>query len=351
MSDANSPNTPTIPAQSSNFTYEPPKSEATPDELAEFNDLLNGSIKDIADEYRPQFEDEAPESTEPQETTEEAQPNQAPEGHQNEQEKESPEVARGLERLVQRELAVQEKERAFAARESRVGALEAEVTKLRAATPQADLLKKFDTSPSDALKAMGKDPATVVRLMIAEQLAARGEQVPEGLKQFVERAANDRRISELEAQIAARDKAAQEAQVFSAVQAGAREYVKTIDGKKMPSLATAFKTDPEFVHETIMEEIDRLAAKRPDVALTYADAADAAEKRLARIAKALTAPAASTPPKSLAEGQNKSTPPATKAPVRPLKPWEQRNTTLDDAIKEASRTFYQEEAKQRGARL
>lgn len=354
MSDANTA-TATIPANSSNFTYEPPASEASPQELTEFNNLLDGSISDISKEYNPgpEFTDEELRGGEDSGQEQQAKPEVQDTAGQGESAKESPEVARGLERLVQRELEVQAKEQGFAQREARVQSLEAENKQLRGAVPTKDLLAKFDVSPSDALKAMGKDPATVVRLMIAEQLAARGEPVPEGLQKFVEKAASERRISELEAQIKSRDEATRQAQVFSAVQTGAREYAKTLDGKKLPSLAAA-KSDPELVHELIMEEIDRLAAKDPNAALTYDVAAGSAEKRLARIAKALgpqvTNPQASTQtPKTQANAgtqQNpQQTPPAVKAPTKPLKPWEQRDTDLNAAIKEAEREYHISEAR------
>jgi hypothetical protein len=335
-----------IPAQSSNFSYEPPKSEATPDELAEFNSLLSDSIKDIQAEYDPAPEPDAPAEEQVQGQTQDTQDVQEPAADPS---AEAPEVTRGIERLVQRELALQTKEAEFNSRQAQFESLRAEVESLRKAVPAKDLLAKFDTSPTDAIKAMGKDPATVVRLMIAEQLAARGEPVPEGLQKFVEKAASERRIAELEARIAERDNAAKEAQVFSAVQSGAREYVKTIDGKKMPSLAKISAADPDLAHSLLMEEIDAQVKRDPNGQLTFPGVATVAETRLARLAKALGP--VSTTSTTQAGGQVKpNTPPAAKPPTRPLKPWEQRETSLDAAIQEATREFHVQEAKNRARR-
>lgn len=328
----------------SQFSYEPPKSEASPDELVEFNSLLKGSIEEISDEFSekppadsvvidPDSDGQDPDPV-PVEPTPPA---------------EHPEIARGMQQLVQREVQLQAREATLTQRETQTKSLESELASLRAAVPTKDLLEKFDLSPSDALKAMGKDPETVVRLMIAEQLHAKGQPVPEGLQKFIERASSERRIAALEAQIAQRDSAAKDAQVFSAVQSGAREYVKTIDGKKMPSLATIFKSDPDLVHIELMEEIDRQASKNPNGQLTYESAALEAEKRLARFAKALGSQA-STTPTTQAGGQKQITPPQTKAPVKPLAPWKTPKTDFDAALNDAIREFHTVEAKNK-ARL
>lgn len=338
----------TIPAETSSFTYEaPPQPEAS--ELAEFNDLLKSSISEISDEYKPEpTEAERPAETEPQETTAEpeVEATQEPEGHEK-----SPEVERGFAQLVQREVQLQQRESAIAASEAKYKALETELASLRAAVPSKDLIEKFDLSPSDALKALGKDPETVVRLMIAEQLHAKGQPVPEGLQKFVEKAQTAREIAELRAQIAERDRLANEQRVASAVQAGAREYVTKVDAKKMASLATIFKNDPELAHLELMGEIDRQASRNPNGQLTYEGAAAEAEKRLARLAKALMG-SASTMPTTQAQGA-KTTPqtkPIVKPPAKPLKPWETKNSDLNAALLEAEREFHKVEAAERAAR-
>jgi tRNA U34 5-methylaminomethyl-2-thiouridine-forming methyltransferase MnmC len=254
-----------------------------------------------------------------------------------------------MQQLVQREVALQAREAQFAAKDGEVAGLRQELTSLRAAVPTKDLLEKFDLSPSDALKAMGKDPETVVRLMIAEQLHAKGQPVPEGLQKFIEKAASERRIAALETQLKQRDQAAQEAQTFSAVQAGGREYVKKIDGKKMPSLAEIAKTDPELAHSELMEEIERQVSKNPNSQLTYDSAAAQAETRLARLVKAIKGSGNSTQPTTPASGQ-KPTPPQTKAPAKPLRPWESKRSDLDASINDAINEFHRAEAAQKAAR-
>jgi hypothetical protein len=329
-----------VPAESSHFSYTPPQSEASPDELAEFNGLLKGSIDEIAAEHNPPPEVES--APEPAETDKPAEtPSEAP--------TEAPEIARGMQQLVQREVQLQAREQAFTSREAAVKALESELTSLRAAVPTKDLLDKFDLSPTDAVKALGKDPETVVRLMIAEQLHAKGQPVPEGLQKFVEKAASERRIAALEAQLAQRETAAKEAQIFSAVQSGAREYVKTVDGKKMPSLAAIFATDPDLAHSELMEEIRVMASKDPNSQLTFEAAGAQAESRLARLAKAFKGPVASTTPTKPESGQ-KPQPPQTKAPPKPIAPWKKPQDDFTAALNEAVREFHTVEAKAKAAR-
>lgn len=352
MSETNQPAaTTTIPPESSHFSYTPPKSEASPDELAEFNDLLKGSIDEISDEFaeKPPVEtlvdgDDGGGKSDPDSGGQDPDVTKPPD------EAVPSEIARGMQQLVQREVQLQAREATIAQREASTKALEQELASLRSAVPTKDLLEKFDLSPSDALKAMGKDPETVVRLMIAEQLHAKGQPVPEGLQKFVDKAASERRIAALEAQLKQRDEVVKEAQVFSAVQSGAREYVKTIDGKKMPSLAAIFKSDPDLVHSELMEEIDRQASKNPNGQLTYESAALEAEKRLARFAKVFSGSAAGTTPMTQASGQKPITPPQTKAPARPIAPWKKPKDDFDAALNDAIREFHVTEAKSK-ARL
>jgi len=344
------PNATVIPAERSSFTYEAPP-ETDPQEIADFNALLKDSISDISNEYNPTPEFE-PEPTEGGESSAEpeAEPSEASE------QSESPEITRGVDRLVQREVALQTKEAAFQQREARVQALETELTQLRQAVPSKDFLDKLDLSPADALKAVGKDPETVVRLLIAEHLHSQGKEVPVELQKFVEQAANNRRIAALERQLADRDKQANEARVMQAVDLGGREYVKMIDkqvdkaGKAvLPTLARISKADPDLAHSELMEEIKAQVARDPNSEMTYATVAAKAEARLARLHKALTGSDASTTPAKPEVGQ-KVTPPVTKPPAKPIKPWEKRQDDLNAAILEAEREFHRVEAANRTAK-
>jgi hypothetical protein len=343
----------TIPVASSSFQYQPPKSEASPDELAEFTTLLNDSIGEIADEYNPQPEvGEAPTES----TAESAAESPAAEvGADEAPAAEDPAVARGMQQLIQREVQLQQRQQALEAREASHAALQAELTKLRAAVPSQQLVEQFDTSPTEAFKAMGKDPETMVRLMVAEQLHAKGQPVPPELQKFVERAADQRRIAALEQRLAAQSAQAQNSQFVTAINNGAHEYVKQFatDTKATaahPALA-AMVSDPSQLHAEIMYEIRSDASARIAQGdtngdpITYQEAAKRAEARLSRYKTVFTKQLAEAPTKQAGGKPTTHTPPAQKPPTRPLKPWEAANTSLDAAINEATREFHSQEAK------
>lgn len=349
----------TIPAASSSFQYQPPKSEASPDELAEFTTLLNDSIGEIADEYNPQPGTEGTEGAEateaPAESAAETPAAEAGDGA-DEAPAEDPAVARGMQQLIQREVQLQQRQQALEAREASHAALQAELTKLRAAVPSQQLVEQFDTSPTEAFKAMGKDPETMVRLMVAEQLHAKGQPVPPELQKFVERAADQRRIAALEQRLAAQSAQAQQNQFVTAINNGAHEYVKQFatDTKATaahPALA-AMVSDPSQLHAEIMYEIRSDASARIAQGdtngdpITYQEAAKRAEARLSRYRTVFTKQPAEAPTKQAGGKPNPThTPPAQKPPTRPLKPWEAANTSLDAAINEATREFHSQEAK------
>src|SRR4026209_2090004 len=98
-----------IEAQS-NLSYEPPVSEASPQEQVDFADALKGVIGEIQDEYNPEpeFTDEELDA----EADDVGQTGQTPEikvpvkpEAEDAEEPSDPAVARGLDRLVAREAA------------------------------------------------------------------------------------------------------------------------------------------------------------------------------------------------------------------------------------------------------
>lgn len=330
-----------IPPQTaeSNLTYTPPP-EPDQAEYTEFKDALHDSISEIENEYNPtpEFVEDAAETTEtaPQpEAVAEVEP-------------EEPAIARGMERLVAREVALQAKEAAFQAREARVQGLETELATLRTQLPAKDVQERLYHSPSEALKAMGHDPEAIVRLMIAEQLEAAGKPVPPELKEFVKDAATQREIKALRAQVQQNHQAQESAAFFNAVALGAREYVKTVDSKALPTLAGIAKANPDRAHREIMEEITadarvRLAADPNGQPMTYQDAAKRVETRLAEL-KSLFGPVSTQDPTKLVVGKP-ATPPQQKPPVRPLKPWEKKgDDLLAQGLAEAEREFQRMEA-------
>jgi len=347
------PATAAVPALGeSNLNYQPPP-EVDPAEIQDFEQ----SLKDIVSEIEGDLADK-PEFTDEELEVETPDPVAKPEP---EVEAEDPAVARGMERLVSREVALQQKEAAFQAREAKLTALEAELTTLRSKLPAADVQEKLIYSPSEAIKALGHDPATVVRIMIAEQLKASGKPVPPELQAELTQAESNRRdaatkaeIAALRAQIEQSKRVEEQATFVNAVALGAREYVKTVDSKAMPTLAGIATANPDRAHREIMEEImndarARAAADPNGQPMTYPEAAKRVEARLNEW-KGLFGPMNAVNPPKQVSGKP-ATPPQTKPPVRPLKPWEKKGQDIyDDGIAAATREFYRQEelAKRRG---
>ena len=107
-----------------------------------------------------------------------------------------------------------------------------------------------------------------------------------------------------------------------------------------------------MVHNDILEEIVKDARGRAQQdangePMTYEKAASIVEARLAAYRKAFT-------PSPGTDGVNAGQKPATKAPPptkpapKPLRPWERKQDDLGEVgIREALRTFHQEEAKRK----
>jgi len=352
------PSAPVLNAQS-NLTYTPPP-ETPIEEHQEFADTLKDAISSIGAEFEAERDpapldvgDDVPEAEAPEE------PQEQPEGEPEEPEDAEDDVAvkRGLDRLVAREVALQQKEAAFQAQQSQYQAVVAELQALKASAPPQDVVQLFDVSPSEALKSLGHDPETVVQLLIAEQLRARGKEVPPELQKATEKAAYDKRIRSLESKLAQTQKAQEAAAYINAVGLGAHEYVKGLTdpktqakvGKVMPTLAGIAKTSPDRVHREIMEEItrdaqSRAAAEPNGQPLTYEEAAKRVESRLSDY-KSLFAPLQNDGTTKQVVGA-KGTPPQQKPPTKPLttKPWEKKGDDLiKSGIDEAIREFQKHE--------
>src|SRR5690348_18483654 len=106
---------------SSNFSYEPPVSEATLQESQEFSQ----SVKDVISEIEGEFaQNEAQEILgEDGQPIVAQQPEEQPEVETPETPQDDPAVLRGIDRLVQRETALQAREAAFQAREAQASRL------------------------------------------------------------------------------------------------------------------------------------------------------------------------------------------------------------------------------------
>lgn len=338
-------------ASTSNITYTPPP-EVPQAEITAFQDDLSKAISDIGDEYapKPAFSDEELAAPDGEPTPE--VPVEAPVEPQ-----EDAAVARGMERLVAREVALQARETAFQSQQTAFQAVQQELAQLKAKQPAQDVVAQFEYSPSEAIKALGHDPEHVVRIMIAEQLKAKGQEVPQALREALASAENrrmnassDAKIKALEAKLLDSQKAQAAAAFFNQVDVGAHEYVKSV-GKEMPTLAEIAKANPARAHREIMEEItrdakQRMAADPNGQPLSYAEAAKLVEARLTDY-KTLLGPAQNVSPTKPAVGARTS-PPQPQPPVAPLKPWQKKgDDVLADAIRDAERAFHQVEQAQK----
>jgi hypothetical protein len=315
-----------------------PVSSFTPTEI---DSEVNSFISDISKEW-----EEAP----PEETP--APVVQAPEAVNKEGENtvEDP-TERGLERLVAREVELREREAKLTGAEEEIKALRARLSELepRALTPE--LLDKIKLRPADGLRALGLDPDEVVRTALMEKLGDKAN-TPE-MRDMLEKARLRKEMETLRHQVmeAERRQAAQA--YYATVESGARDYVKNVEGlsKHAPTVAVVAKTNPDRVHQEIMEEITRDATTRAsrepngDV-ISYQEAAMRVDKRWSAMKALLvesnpsvagTAPPAQSPKTTeLVAKETPKPPPSTvKPPERPLAPWLQTSKEDDEAIREA----------------
>lgn len=344
----------------SNFSYEPPVAAASPEESDEFSQ----SVKDVISEIEGEFnqneaeevlgEDGLPIPPEVEPTTEDRVEPVEPV-------QDDPAVMRGLDRLVQRETAQQAKEAAFQAREAQVSRLEKENADLRGKMPQADMVDKLWHSPSAVLKELGHDPKVVVRLMIAEQLKEDGQEIPPALQDYVKKAAEikadkarDAEVAGLKAQLADRQRQETATAYFNGIALGAQEYVKGLtdpkktveNGKKFPTFAELVKANSDRAHREVLGEITRDAQSRMATdpngdPLTFEEAAKRVEARLSDMKSLLVQ---TNPGATQARPGQKILPTQTKAPARPLKPWEAKSDDIyKQGIDDAVREFYKSE--------
>lgn len=350
----------------SELTYVPPRQEA--------DDGFDQSVRDVISEIEGEQHASQRAAWEAENPADPSVPSPAseskPEVEAPAEPKPDPALQHGLDRLIQREVALQARESQFAASESEIARIRAENETLKSSVPSKDLVEKFAYSPSEALKALGHDPATIVRVLIAEDLKARNQPVPAELQSFVEKASDRRELMALKASMAERDRRDQEAQArshataqaqqeFNVLSAGGVEYVKTHgtgqEWKQMPHLTELAKSNAERAHKEIMEEILRDARTRATAdpngrPMTYADAARKVEARLVDY-RSLFGPAQTAAKTSAQAAANPQTPPQQKPPVKPLAPWKTRDTSVEDqGLNEAIREYNRLEAEAKARR-
>ncbi len=270
-----------------------------------------------------------------------------------EQEDEDPKLARGIQRVVQRELAAKAREEAAEARERAAEAKLTELRGLQGLKPVKDLQEMADYDVIGVFKALGKDPDTMIKMALAQQL---GDSAPDSLKEFARGAGEKRESANIRAELAAERQARAAQEYFNTISAGAREYVTKVgDSKALPTLSKAVKVDSQYVHDEIMEEIVKearvRAAQDPDgEPLSYEEAAKRVETRLARIARLVSVQNSMNPATKNVPNKPK-TPPSTKPADKPLAPWQRRSSNLEeDGLQEALREYERMEAENKARR-
>lgn len=262
-----------------------------------------------------------------------------------------PAVAKGLDRLVAREVALKVREDAAAAAEAKAQALLAEVRKYESLKPTAEVQAQLDFDPFGVVKGMGKDPMEVARLLLAQAIEAAGKPVPPELKEINEKAADRRWKTSMERQLAEKDRQLAAQNYFTSVQAEARQYVTKV-GDSTPTVKAVATANPDLVHAEIMEEISKdaqaKAARDPNAPLmTFEEAAKRIEDRWGKLRGAIApvSPAGTDPNKN-APGAKKIVPPQIKPPAKPIAPWLARSTEDHEqrGIQEAMREFNRAEA-------
>lgn len=271
------------------------------------------------------------------------------------EEPDDPAVTRGLDRMVAREVELKAREDRLVAAETKAQAAIAMAEKYKGFKSTEELAAMAIHSPSKVAAALGMDPTTMVRIMLAEQIEASGKPLPPELKEFVKDAADKRWRSDMEAKLAAKDAALSQQNFFNSVHAGGRQYVTTV-GDSTPTVKAVAAANADLVYTEIMEEIGKQAqvdaARDPNAQLiSYEEAAKRVEARWAPI-KAVIGSTAGTDPTKLVPGVKKVTPPQMKPPVRPLASWLQpkENDLEAQGLREATREFHRVETERKRAR-
>jgi hypothetical protein len=328
----------------SDFSYE------APDNTPEFD--LGAAEKSFLSQFTEgDFEGEEPAEVEAEPEVEAASEVEAAAPEDEEDEVDDPRLARGIQRTVARELAAKAEREAADRSIAQMKALKAELEQFKDLKPTKDIAEMMGIDTIGAIKALGHDPDTVIKLALAQQL---GDKAPDNLKQFAREAATKREIAQLRSQLAQEAQARAAQEYFNTVQAGAREYVTKV-GDSTPTLALVAKADPEYAHNEIMEEIvseaKRQAAQDPNgEPISYDEAAKRVEARFSRLAKLINVQNG-TNPATKNVTKPKLAPPTPKPAPKPLAPWLAKQSSDEAGIHEALRAYEQAEAQRKARRL
>lgn len=337
--------TPDQSAQQSEFAYTPPEA-AESDNL---DTIARDTIAEIEAEFQAeqaaQYTDNKPDEVDPPAEPEGDAPVEEVEPVE---EQDDPKLSRALERTVQRELKAKEAETRAETRLAELKVKEAEFTSLRGLKSTKELMEMASIDALGAIKALGQDPDTFIRIALAQALPP--DRVPAELREFTKDVATKREIAALRRQIDEQNQARTYQEFLNSVQSGARKYVESV-GDSTPTLAVVAKADPERVYREIMEEISRDAGARASQdpngePLPYAEAAKRVEERFAQYRALLLGPngTSTATSQSTKKPAASALPPQSKPPAKPLRPWEQKNDLEDKGLQEALREFHRMES-------
>lgn len=332
------------------------------EEQAQFADDLAAITREIEDEFKASRISEQLDGDEPEPVADDAPPGEPKEKVAPEpKDQDDPAVAKGLDRLVAREVALKVREDAAVQAETRAQALIAEAKKYESLKPTAEIQELFDYDPMAAVKSLGKDPMETVRLLLAQTIEAQGKPVPQELAELNRKAqdrrrdaAANKRFADMERKLAEKDAALSGQTYFNSVNAEARQYVTKM-GDSTPTVKAVATANPDLVHAEILEEIGRdaqvKAAKDPNAPLlTFDEAAKRIEDRWSKL-KGAIAPVqtAGTDPTKNAPGAKKIIPPQIKPATKPIAPWMARSNDDVEAqgLREALREYNKVEAANR----
>jgi hypothetical protein len=275
---------------------------------------------------------------------------------------EDPAVARGLEKLVAREVEIARREAQVTEFERLRPAYERELQSLRQQVSGLQgLREQLQSDPEAAIRALGGDPDVAVKLVLAGRM---GEKAPPELRQALQEAKRDREIRELREQLQRQDQARAQADYWSQVGSGLDQFLGGDLVQTAPTVAALRAVDPARARAETLAEIQRdaherlargedpsapilsyeEAAKRLEARYSWARAQPTSAPTVPPAPPAVAQPAASKQVPSTSAGngsavavkQPAGTTPAPKAP-RPLMPWKSQSTSeLEEAgIREA----------------
>lgn len=252
-----------------------------------------------------------------------------------------------LSEFVAREIALFRREEALRAKEAQYQTLEQELTSLRKRNLPEDVVEGLRYQTSETLRALGIDPDTLVKQVLADRL---GDKAPEDLRAEVKDAAREfetnRKIRALENKLAEQERAERARVYFSQVQDGAREYLDAPGvNEHAPTVAKVAKSNKDLAFTEIMAEIQRdaefKAMRDPSAPLiTYEEAATRLEKRWSTYSKVFTPQVQNVqePKPTQTPAKIQPTPQATTN--RPLAPWLQKQDVEEDGLKAAIAEFH-----------